>query len=226
MTRFFKLKKLFSYLVDIQLDKASTALNPALDLSLRKGRFYLTTTNAVYSFGDLYDNFLKAFQRMDLAKKQYKNLLVLGFGMGSVPYMLERVFHQKFNCIGVEADPKIVEWANRYAIPILSNNIKLLHTDAEDYAKTSSGLFDLIVVDIFLDDVVPDQFSKTIFLENVQKKLTKDGTLLYNRLVDTESALEATEVFYEEHFREIFPQGQYLNVGGNWILANKPVFGT
>lgn len=224
VTKFLKLKKIFSYLVDIQLDKASTALNPVLDLSLRKGRLYLTTTNAVYSYGDLYDNFLSAFQRMDFSKNTCEDILVLGFGMGSVPYMLESVFDQKFNCTGVEADAKIVEWANEYTIPTLSNKFELVHADAAEYAAISTAQFDLVVVDVFLDDVVPEQFSTTFFLEQVKKRLKEQGILLFNRLVDTEQALEATRLFYEDHFIKVFPQAQYLDVGGNWMLANRPVF--
>ncbi len=226
MTRFLKLKRLLSYLIDIQLDKASTLLNPVLDLSLRNGRFYLTTANAVYSYGDLYDNFLKAFQSMDLPKNGLGDILVLGFGMGSVPYMLEQVFHQKFDCTGVEADAKIVEWANDYLMPNFSNKVKLVHADASDFIVESSSLFDLIAIDLFLDDVVPDQFSKMVFLQKVQKRMKENGILLFNRLADTAVALEETKAFYETNFKKLFPQAQFLEAGGNWIIANKPIFKT
>lgn len=224
MTKFLWLKKRLSYLVDIQLDKASTAINPVLDLSLRNGRFYLTTTNAVYSYGDLYDIFLKAFQRIDFSKKHFQKILVLGFGMGSVPYMLEHVFRQKFNCIGVEADAQIIEWATRYAIPQFSNKVSLHYADAENYVLTANDQFDLVVMDVFLDEIIPEKFSTTAFLEQVQKLLNKDATLLYNRLADTSSSLEATQFFYDNHFKKLFPHAQYLEAGGNWILANQQVF--
>lgn len=213
-----------SYLIDIQLDSTSTPLNPSLNLSLRKGRYYLTTPNAVYSYGDLYDNFQKAFHHIDFEKNKFDNLLMLGFGMGSVPFMLERVFHQKFDCTGVEADAKISEWARRYTLPDLSNSINLLHIDAFDFVVNSTEKFDLVVVDIFLDDLVPAQFSTALFLEKVKKLVSQNGFLLINRLADTATALETTQAFYTNAFLAVFPEGTYFEVDGNWILASKKVF--
>ncbi len=215
------LKKIFSYFVDIQLDKASTPLNPVLDLSLRQGRYYLTTKNAVYSFGDLYDNFSKTFKRVDFSKNSINHALVLGFGMGSVPFMLEHVFGQKINYTGVEADAKIVEWAERYTLPNLHSHVKLLHHDALDFVETCTSKFDLVVVDIFLDDLVPTEFESLAFLENTKKLLAENGLLLFNRLVDTEVALTTTQQFFEKKFKVVFPEGIYLDVDGNWMLANR-----
>lgn len=212
--------KILSYLTDVQVDAASTALNPALNLSLRKGRYYLTTTNAVYSFGDLYDNFSKTFQKIDLDKHKFNNILVLGFAMGSVPYMLEKVFGQKFKCTGVELDPKIVEWAKRYTIPALSNRVELVHADAMDFLRENQEKFDLIVVDLFLDDLVPEQFETSYFLEKIAHSLSQYGLLLFNRLSDTPAAMSLTQGFFVEKFKTVFPEGKYLDVGGNWMLAN------
>lgn len=215
------LQKTLSYLVDIQIDTATTALNPALNLALRKGRYYLTTTNAVYSFGDLYDNFSKTFQRVDFEKNKLKNLLVLGFAMGSVPYMLERVFGQKIYCTGVEADAKIIEWAAKYTLPSFANPVKLIHDDAFVFVEKCDQQFDLIVIDLFLDDLVPTQFESLDFLKKTKQMLTPNGLLLFNRLADTEAALAATQHYFEQTFKFVFPEGNYLDVDGNWMLANR-----
>ncbi len=217
----FFLKKILSYLVDIQLDTASTALNPVLQLSLRNGRFYLTTTNAVYSHGDLYDNFLQAFKKLDFAKNNFNNILVLGFAMGSVPYMLERVFHQKFHCTGVEADDKIADWAERFVLPELTNPVNLHRGDAIDFVEKCSLQFDLVVMDVFLDDVIPQQFESDVYLQKLKNLLGPNGLLLFNRLADTPVALELTTDFFEKKFSGIFPEASYMDVSGNWILANR-----
>ena len=215
------LKKILSYLVDIQLNTASTALNPMLELSLRKGRFYLTTTHAVYSHGDLYQNFLKTFRRIDFTKNKYNEVLVLGFGMGSVPFMLERVFHQKFRCTGVEADAKIVEWAKHYVLPEMTNPVNLIHGDALDFVKKCGQQFDLMVVDVFLDDVVPAQFESLDFLQSLKKLVSQNGLLLFNRLADTQEAVVLSNDFFEKKFRQVFPEATFLDVSGNWILVNR-----
>lgn len=215
------LKKILSYLVDIQIDTATTALNPVLNLTLRKGRYYLTTTNAVYSFGDLYDNFLKTFQRIDFDKNRFQNILILGFAMGSVPFMLERVFGQKFHCTGVELDPKIVEWAKRYTLPQLNNKVDLQQNDASRFMAANQEKFDLVIVDLFLDDLIPSQFETVEFLQKISASISPNGLLLYNRLSDTSQAFSATQQFFNQQFKAVFPDGKYLDVEGNWMLANR-----
>lgn len=215
------LKKILSYLFDIQLDTASTPLNPVLQLSLRKGRFYLTTTNAVYSYGDLYSNFLQTFKKLDFNKVRFNEVLVLGFGMGSVPFMLTHVFGQKFRCTGVEADEKIIEWATRYLEPNLPVPLHLNHGDAFAFVEKCSHKFDLVVVDIFLDDLVPAQFETMDFLNNAKQLLTENGLLLFNRLADSKTALWSTSAFYENTFKAVFPSGTYLKVEENWVLASR-----
>jgi len=50
--------------------------------------------------------------------------------------------------------------------------------------------------------------------------LRPGGLLLYNRLANTEIDLEKTQTFFEETFKAVFPEGRYLEVGGNWMLIN------
>lgn len=212
-------KKILSYLVDIQLDSASTPLNPKLELSLRRGRYYLTTPNAVYSFGDLYGNFLQTFRQLDFTKYIIRDVAVLGFGMGSVPFMLERVFHKKFRYTGVEVDEVIAGWAERYVLPELASLIELHRVDALGFVEKCARKFDLVVVDIFLDDEVPEQFESLIFLKNLKKMLAENGLLLFNRLADTPEAKAKTEVFFEKNFRQVFPGATYFEVDGNWVFS-------
>lgn len=214
-------KKILSYLIDIQLDRASTPLNSKLELSLRQGRFYLTTENAVYSFGDLYDNFRQTFHRIDFSKNKIEKMLILGFGLGSVPYMLEQVFHQNIRCTGIEADGKIVEWANQHILPTLTSPTKLIHEDALIFIENNAEKFDLIVIDLFMDDLVPGQFETTDFLENIKVALSPNGLILFNRLADTPQALHDTQTFFDEKFKSIFPTASYLEIDGNWMLANR-----
>lgn len=216
------LKKILSHLFDVKLASSSTPYNPKLDLSLRNGRFYLTTTNAVYSYGDLYDNFSKAFKKLDFSKHQPKDILVLGFGMGSVPFMLEKSFLKQFNCTGVELDGQIIEWAKNYVLPTIDSPVSLIHSDALAYMAANTQQFDLVIVDLFLDDLVPDQFETATFLIQLNAAIRSNGLLLFNRLADTADSLTKTEDFFQKVFLPVFPDGNYMEVGGNWIIASQP----
>ncbi len=213
-------KRLLSYLTEVHLESASTDLNPTLHLALRKGRYCLTTPNAIYSYGDLYDNFLRAFRKLDLDKMAIQDVLILGFGMGSIPYMLEKVFHKNYRYVGVEQDEVIALWASRYVLRELRSPVQLQIADARRFTEYCEEKFDLVVVDIFVDDVVPPAFEEPGFLEALQNLLSDNGLLLYNRLTAQPGDQRATTVFFEDVFKKTFPKATFLDVHGNWMLKN------
>ena len=57
-------KRLLSHLFEIHIESTSSEYNPHLYVSLRKGRYQLSTANAIYSFEDLYYNFLMLLQKL------------------------------------------------------------------------------------------------------------------------------------------------------------------
>lgn len=213
-------KKWLSYFFEFHIESASSEYNPHLYVSLNRGRYQLCTANAVYSFEDLYDNFFKAFQRIDLEALPGKRVLLLGLGLGSIPQMLEKHFSQVFQYTAVEVDEAVLYLANKYVLSELSSNIEMICTDATAFVAQSQETFDLICMDIFLDDVVPSNFETSAFLEQLQSLLQPKGVLFYNRLSLTEKDVSKTKAFFEKTFLSVFPNGTYLDVQSNWILVN------
>jgi len=158
-------KYYLSYLTELHIESAPSEHNPHLYVSLRKGRYQLATANAIYSYGDLYDNFSDAFQTINL--EGIENALLLGFGLGSIPYMLEKKFHKEYYYTGVEIDENVLYLANKYVLPELHSPISLLPTDAATYVSYCQEQFDLICMDVFLDDTIPAIFETKTFLQQL-----------------------------------------------------------
>lgn len=214
-------KRLLSYLFEFHVESASSDHNPHLYVSLKQGRYQLSTANAVYSYSDLYTNFTRSFQRLDLEKLAAKEVLLLGIGLGSIPYMLERNFKQNYNYTSVEIDESVVYLANKYVLNDLNSPQEIFCTDAYLYVLQSSKTYDIICMDIFLDDTVPGQFEQEGFLKKLSSLLNPNGLLLYNRLAVTKKDLDKTKLFFEKKFSVVFPSATYLDVGGNWMLLNR-----
>ncbi|MEY3367407.1 MAG: hypothetical protein RI973_562 [Bacteroidota bacterium] len=214
---------MLSYLVDIPLEKAATTENPYLELCLRKGQYCLSTKNAIYSYGLRYDNFRRFFQRFDWSSIPADSVvLLLGFGLGSVPYMIEKTFKRQFQYVGLELDPVISGWARRYTLPSLQSPVHLETGDAMAYVENSQQQFDLVIVDIFLDDKVPPAFGQADFLQSLKNLLKKGGLVLVNRLYLLEEDQRETSDFLETVFKAVFPTASAVTVGGNQILKNTP----
>ncbi|MDX1939577.1 MAG: class I SAM-dependent methyltransferase [Saprospiraceae bacterium] len=217
-----KWKIWLSYLAEIHLESASSEYNPHLYVSLRKGRYQLSTAHAIYSYSDLYSNFTKAFQQIDLDCLKGNTVLVLGFGLGSIPVILEQ--QKNYHYTIVEIDEVVLDLANRYILDEVNWNMELICADAYAFLLQTEATFDMICMDIFLDDEVPVKFESIAFLEALRDALNPGGILLFNRLAANKTDVQRTETFFHNQFSSIFPKGTHLNVGGNWILiSNKDI---
>ncbi len=212
-------KRCLSWLVELHLESAPSALNPHLYVSLRRGRLQLCTANAVYSWEDLYDNFDKAFQRLPLDKLPIRKVLLLGVGLGSIPQLLEVKYHRQYHYTGVEADENVLYLASRYTLPQLQSPLELHCADALAFLQICQDTFDLLCMDIFVDDQVPEPFLQPDFLELLQAHLNPGGILLYNRLGATAQDRQQAQTWYDEVFRRAFRKSECWDLGHNLMLV-------
>ena len=216
-------KKIISYISELHIESAPSDINPHLYVSLNRGRYQLCTANAIYSYEDLYDNYFEAFRKIEIDNRKIENVLILGFGLGSIPFMLEKHFHKKYHYTAVEIDESVIYLATKYALPEIESSIQMICTDAFAFVMQCQEKFDLVCMDVFLDDVVPEEFEAEDFLNHLKGLIAKDGLLLYNRLANTPQDLKTTQTFFKEKFQPVFPNGRYLEVRGNWMLLDKRI---
>ena len=213
-------KRLLSHFMEMHIESTSSEHNPNLHVVLSKGRYQLCTDNAIYSFADLYDNFNDAFKKIRLDQYPIKNVLVLGLGLGSIPLILEKTYQKNYHYTTVEIDEEVNYLAHKYTLPELKSDMTMVCADAFSWVMTCEEKFDLITMDVFLDDVIPEHFEQQEFLSNLKGLLAQNGILMYNRLALHKEDIEKCEAFYKNNFKPIFEKGGYLEVKGNWILVN------
>lgn len=213
-------KKWISHLFEWHLESAPSELNPHLYVSLHRGRYQLSTANALYSYGDLYSNFSDSFKRIDLDRLPGSEVLLLGLGLGSVPYMLEHSFGKQFFYTAVELDESVIYLASKYTLPQIQSPLEVVCADACSYVQYTESTFDLIAMDVFVDDVVPPDFEEDEFLEALAACLNPGGLLMYNRLALTDVDKEHSIAFFEGPFKRQFPQATYFDVKGNYMLLS------
>lgn len=211
-------KKILSYFFDIRLEKKQSSFSGALEILLSRGRVALCTKNAMYSFDDLYLNFRMAFSMVNINKFNTDKVLLLGAGLLSVPYLLEKKHQKSFVCKAVDIDPMVLEAAAQYALPKLNSEIELICADAETFVLNDKEKYDLIVVDVFIDNEVPGKFEKEDFLKALKNLLADKGLVMYNRMAQNEIALKNTESYYNQAFKQVFFKSEMLRLNGNCML--------
>jgi len=213
---FTKLEKIWTYVWPALLYAGKEVEGKPLELHLSKGRLRLQVEDAIYSYDDLYHVFQKAFAQVDL-KYIGPKALILGYGLGSIPYILEKNYHLTFHFTGVEYDQTIIALAQKYAHPRLKSSIGLLHVDALVFMDRNQQQFDLVCVDIFHGGQVPAFAKKEDFIVQLANSLTKNGLLLFNYMKADQGDFDQ---FYAQ-FLSVFPKGRYLDLGSNFVLVNR-----
>jgi spermidine synthase len=217
-------KKWLSHLTPLTLEETASEQNPELTVLLSRGRVQLLSGDAIYSWDDLYQNFRIAFEQLKIEDEAFQDVLVLGLGLGSIPYMLETVFHRDYYYTAVEWDETISELANKYTLSRLKSAVDVITGDAEIFVDVTEEQYDMVIIDIFEDEITPPQFCTPEFLESCRDLLKPNGLLLFNRLHGEDSAVRSvTERFFERTFKKVFPEAAYIDTKGNWILwSRKP----
>lgn len=219
-----KWKKWLSYFFEFHIESTSSEFNKDLHLLLCQGRYQLATQNAIYSYADLYSNYSLTFQQVKIETLPIQNVLILGFGLGSIPYMLENIFHQNYHYTAVEIDEEIIYLFNKYVGDEIKSPIEFICGDAEVFMAVNQNQYDLIIVDLFIDDEIPVAFETPEFLEHIKKALSPKGMVFYNRLALYEKDRLVSKGFFNTIFQPIFPNGTYLEVDGNYMLTNRSDF--
>ena len=215
-------KKWLSHIMPLTLEETGSEQNPELSVMLDRGRLQLLSGDAIYSWDDLYKNFLIAFEQLKMPERPIQDALVLGLGLGSIPFMLEKVFHCKYRYTVVEWDETVSELAAKYTLSRLESPIDVVTADAEVFVQVTEEQFDLIVIDIFEDDLTPPPFETVEFLEDCDALLRPGGLLLFNRLHGgSQSVKILTERFFDRKFSKVFPEAWYIDTSGNWIMCHQ-----
>lgn len=197
-------KKWLSYLYPIPIERLSSSKNPQLTVVLDRGRLQLLSGNAIYSWDDLYHNFTTTFAQLNIKNRDTADVLILGLGLGSIPYILETVYHRQYRYIAVEWDEAVAHLATKYTLPRLKSRVDIIISDAEYFVCATRAQFDLIAVDIFEDDRTPAIFESVDFLRACRQRLNPEGLILYNRLYNSDINRKDSLTFYREVFCRVF----------------------
>lgn len=200
------LKKIASYIWDIPIEKSSSPQNKYLEVVWSMGRKMLNTKNANYSFGNGYKVFEYAFAKLKQKPKEGTNILVLGFGVGSVEHILRKQYKiNKPRIAGVEYDAEIIRLYHKHFQSVASDNLELNLGDAKEYIRSNNQLYDLIIIDLFDDlETIGLVFEKE-FNSDILNASSENASIIYNTVKNPKQQLARTELCLQlsNRFRDV-----------------------
>jgi spermidine synthase len=145
-----------------------------------------------------------------------RNVLLIGCGGGTLGTMLARAGR---SVTIVDIDPLSFALARQHFY--LPAEVACHVADGRVFLEDSNDEFDVIVVDAYVDDSIPQQFCEADFFELIARRLNRSGVVLFNVLVDHDFDKKADAIAGKMakagfEVRVLDAMGQ---VGRNTILA-------
>lgn len=199
------------------LEARTSKINGKIDVVKTWGLGTYLQVNGLTQSGGIVENVWKLVIKK-LKDKKTKNVLILGLGGGTAAKVIRKYFPEVV-ITGVEIDPVMIELGEKY-LELGRYKVNIILGDAMDFMsgkyKRKSGKYDLILIDIYLGDIVPEKFEDMKFIHNLKSHLTKSGVCVFNRLYYGEKRPQAMR--FGEKLEKIFSNVDYIYPEANLMF--------
>ncbi len=205
-----------SFVAEEVVERSSSPHNPTLEVWYVYGKKVLNTADVNYSFGNLDKVFRSAFTQLEIKRRAYQDVLLLGLGVGNVPAILTS-HAQPYRIVGVEIDAEVVRLGRNHFGLDDYEGVEVVVADAVDYVSTVERRFDLVIVDLFINALVPSRAETEAFLQACAQSLRPEGMLLFNRLMHSPGLREQSEAF-TRRMQQTLPGTKFIKANTNRML--------
>lgn len=175
------LPRLLSYLWPVRVERVHGRRGP-LDLVWQNGRLVIDSANANQSYGSLQDVWRRVLRMVRMQERHVTRVLLLGLGGGGLVHLLRTELGIAAPITAIDDDPAMVHLAlHRFGLNG-TKELELITADAFITLPALQPAFDLIVVDLFHDDRIPDGSYATSTMLRLHELLSADGLLLVNTM--------------------------------------------
>ena len=108
--------------------------------------------------------------------------LLLGLGGGSVNKSLRRNFRYSGKIEAVEVDPVMINIANKQFGVVKDRRTQIECCEAFQYLKKETKKFDLVIVDLFIDNRVSEKILSGDFWSALKDRVSPGGYIIFNSM--------------------------------------------
>jgi spermidine synthase len=178
------------------VERTDSNVSPCLEVTHMNGKYMLNSMHSNYSYGILQRVFEIEFNKLKLKERKIQNVLILGFGAGSVASILLEDYKMDCNITGVEKDEKVILLGIKYFNISRFKNTHIVNADAAEFMMQNKELFDLIVIDVYMDNLVPETCETENFLKQAKKSLRNKGLVVFNKMIFDEASDKSSKKLY------------------------------
>jgi spermidine synthase len=193
-------KKIISYLYPVTVAKINSRITPGLEVRIENGKHVLNAQHSNYSFGTLHRVMLQSISAITIANNAH--VLILGMGGGSAISILHNL-NKHFKIDAIEIDKAVIKTASNFFGVSANKNLHIIEADAFLFVESCNKIYNLIIIDLFIDDEVPDAVFTKEFLFNCKKILADGGTIILNASIPNKPFVKANDELITEVFDNV-----------------------
>ncbi len=186
-------------------DEISLKLNNVVYSRLKKGKVYT---------GSYWDY----FSPLPVLYKK-PNILMIGLGGGTIAYQLTKLY-RNVNLDIVEISKPMIELSD-YFLPKKLKNVRIIQEDGLKYIKKKLNAYDLLILDAYDGDHIPEDFLNDEFVADAYKTLRKEGILAINYALNL-SAL----VYLENYLNKLRKLFKVYTINNPFTSGNMIIIGS
>jgi len=159
----------------------------------------------------------KALKKVSHSPFAIRHSLILGLGGGTVAQLVNK-FWPDAKMVGVEIDPAVIRFGKKYFNLDKISNLEIVNADAVEWVE-KRGKFDLILIDVYLADKVPQSCETEEFLRKIKRLLSPSGLVIFNRLFYKEKKEETREFIGK--LEKIFSRISFVRTSSNLLTLSQ-----
>lgn len=211
------LKKIVSQILPIKVDSGIGFMNIPISLHLYQNNYFVQSPNAIYAHTSNYTSFSTIIKKNEAYIKTAKSALILGWGLGSIGNILSK-YNLNIEKYGVEIDKLMLHWYKSYNF---QPNTIIHNDDIFNFVKTAKECFDIIAIDIYIDNKVPQEILNINFLNKIHALLTNNGIIFLSTFYQNKTEELESIHFCKNTFSKIFADTSFISTKGNVMLQGK-----
>lgn len=173
------LKKILSYISPQYIESVVSPINGNIIVEMINGK-YRTSVNRYWQSGPYAEKIMQySLKALKIKNKKIRNILILGFGGGSMVKILRYYFPDAY-ITGVEIDNKMIEIGFKYFNLYDYKNIKLIISDVINFLNSNTDYFDIVISDIFIGCESPISISTIDFANKIKNILNNNSIYISN----------------------------------------------
>lgn len=182
---------------------------------------YFQVGDLTQSGGIVYEIWRTTLKKIKSKVSEPGSILILGLGGGNCAKLSRKLW--PFGQItGVDFDEVIVNLGKKY-LGLGDVNADIVVSDAYEFIEksvTEKKEYDLVIVDLYVGQEFPVVFESDVFLQNIDKILSRNGVAVFNRLYFADKRPQTVK--FGNNLEKIFGKVEYFYPEANvMLICNK-----